>query len=338
MFVFFRLIFSTTIIFFSFFPIHRSFCLKYSSYHSKTTQIRNIKKNYRNYALKFQLQHLHDRINYFNRNALYLKTSEDNDDDDFEDYEDYDDVNFNKEFDGLVRDNRYNRNPRGKRIKNTQSRRDKVAPKKKTVVFNGLLKWEGLNKAVLAGIFIAGIGLGVTIDSAINTNPKDLASRDAIDRNAPNPKLCLTYGSSAMVLDQRVFVTFNPFNVYVTQADTKPGCVLRPSNVVAQLQKERKLLTNDDIESCKNGFNTWAFIGDINNKPQLNCVFQSDDAQNEFLSSNPKVGLGEDVYDKPGSPLSSFNPPENSEPTVGSINKFFKNNIGKQSIPDSTIK
>ena len=28
--------------------------------------------------------------------------------------------------------------------------------------------------------------------------------------------------------------------------------------------------------------------GDINNKPQLNCVFQSDDAQNEFLS-NPKV-------------------------------------------------
>ena len=30
------------------------------------------------------------------------------------------------------------------------------------------------------------------------------------------------------------------------------------------------------------------YTGDINNKPQLNCVFQSDDAQNEFLS-NPKV-------------------------------------------------
>ena len=58
------------------------------------------------------------------------------------------------------------------------------------------------------------------MDSAINTNPKDLASRDAIDKNAPNPKLCATYGSSAMVLDQRVFVTFNPFNVYVTQGDT----------------------------------------------------------------------------------------------------------------------
>ena len=51
-----------------------------------------------------------------------------------------------------------------------------------------------LNRAVVAGVFVAGIGTGVTIDSAINTNPDNLASRDAIDRNAPNPKLCLTYG------------------------------------------------------------------------------------------------------------------------------------------------
>jgi len=63
----------------------------------------------------------------------------------------------------------------------------------------GLNRWEILNRAVVAGVFVAGIGTGVTIDSAINTNPKDLASRDAIDRNAPNPKLCATFGSSAMV-------------------------------------------------------------------------------------------------------------------------------------------
>lgn len=84
--------------------------------------------------------------------------------------------------------------------------------------------------------------------------------------------------------------------ITVYTADTKPGCVLRPSNVVPLLQQERKLITDDEVASCKNGYNTWAFIGDINNKPQLNCVFQSDDAQNEFLS-NPKVGLGEDIYD-----------------------------------------
>eukprot|EP01041_Mallomonas_annulata_P005576 gene5576-11227_t len=177
----------------------------------------------------------------------------------------------------------------------------------KPALFNDLNKWEVVNRAVIAGVFVAGIGTGITLDSAINTNPKDLASRDAIDRNAPNPKVCAAYGSSAMVLDERVFVTFNPFNVYVTQADTKPGCVLRPSNVVSQLQKERNLLTNDEIESCKNGYNTWAYVGDINNKPQLTCVFQSDDAQNEFLS-NPKVGLGEDVYENLPSPSPSPSP------------------------------
>ena len=103
-------------------------------------------------------------------------------------------------------------------------------------------------------------------------------------------------GSSAMVLDQRVFITFNPFNIYVTQADTKPGCVLRQSNVVNLLQKERQLVSDEEMELCKISYNTWAYVGDINNKPQLNCVYQSDDAQNEFLS-NPKIGLGEDVYD-----------------------------------------
>ena len=79
--------------------------------------------------------------------------------------------------------------------------------------FSGINKWEVVNRALVAGVFVAGIGAGITIDSAINTNPRDLASRDAIDRNAPNPKLCSTFGSSAMVLDTRVFVTFNPFNV-----------------------------------------------------------------------------------------------------------------------------
>ncbi len=82
------------------------------------------------------------------------------------------------------------------------------------------------------------------------------------------------------------------------------------------LRRERQLLSDEQVDSCKNGYNTWAFVGDINSQPQLNCVFQSDDAQNEFLS-NPKVcspgarcciiptsasavlqiGLGEDIYD-----------------------------------------
>jgi hypothetical protein len=154
---------------------------------------------------------------------------------------------------------------------------------------------EAVSKSLLAGIFVLGVGLGVTVDSAINTNPKDLASRDAVDQAAPNSKLCAEMGASAMAFDQRVFVSFNPFNVYVAQADVKPACVLRPANVVPIL-KDRKLINDREVFACKSNMNTWAFVGDLDDAPQLSCVYKSEDAQNEFLS-NPKFGIGEDYLD-----------------------------------------
>jgi hypothetical protein len=154
---------------------------------------------------------------------------------------------------------------------------------------------DSVSQALLAGVFVLGIGTGVTVDSQINTSPKDLASRDAIDQAAPNPRVCSTYGASAMAFDQRVFVSFNPFNVYVAQADVKPACVLRPSNVVPVLQ-DKGLINDKEVRSCKQNMNTWAFVGDLNDYPQLSCVYKSEDAQNEFLS-NPKYGIGEDVWD-----------------------------------------
>jgi len=154
---------------------------------------------------------------------------------------------------------------------------------------------DTVSKSLLAGIFILGVGLGVTVDSAINTNPRDLASRDAIDQAAPNAKLCADMGASAMAFDQRVFVSFNPFNVYVAQADVKPACVLRSSNVVAIL-KDKKLINDKEVFACKSNMNTWAFVGDLDNAPQLSCVYKSADAQNEFLS-NPEFGIGEDYLD-----------------------------------------
>jgi hypothetical protein len=154
---------------------------------------------------------------------------------------------------------------------------------------------ESVSKSLLAGVFVLGIGLGVTVDSAINTNPKDLASRDAVDQAAPNAKLCAEMGASAMAFDQRVFVSFNPFNVYVAQADVKPACVLRPSNIVPIL-KDRKLINDKEVFACKSNMNTWAFVGNLDDQPQLSCVYKSEDAQNEFLS-NPKFGIGEDYLD-----------------------------------------
>jgi hypothetical protein len=165
---------------------------------------------------------------------------------------------------------------------------------------------ESVSKALLAGVFVLGVGLGVTVDSAINTSPRDLASRDAIDQAAPNAELCATMGASAMAFDQRVFVSFNPFNVYVAQADVKPACVLRPANVVPIL-RDRNLINDAEVRSCKANMNTWAFVGDLSDTPQLSCVYKSEDAQNEFLS-NPKFGIGEDYLDddRAGLPVDSL--------------------------------
>ena len=160
---------------------------------------------------------------------------------------------------------------------------------------NGWRLPDTVSKSLLAGIFVLGIGLGVTIDSAINTNPRDLASRDAIDQAAPNSRLCAEMGASAMAFDQRVFVSFNPFNVYVAQADVKPACVLRQANIVPIL-KDRKLINDKEVFACKSNMNTWAFVGDLQNQPQLSCVYKSEDAQNEFLE-NPRFGIGEDYLD-----------------------------------------
>ena len=154
---------------------------------------------------------------------------------------------------------------------------------------------ESVSKALLAGVFVTGVGLGVTVDSQVNTNPKDLASRDAIDNAAPNPTLCAKLGASAMAFDQRVFVSFNPFNVYVSQADVKPACVLQQANVVSVLQA-RGLINDAEVRACKQNMNTWAFVGSLDDTPQLSCVYRSQDAQNEFLS-NPKLGVGEDYLD-----------------------------------------
>ena len=216
--------------------------------------------------------------------------------------EDYDDDDYDDDYD----DDDNNRRRRRRRGRNNNSERDDLGynRRKEDGFLNipssfgerdGLRLPDAVSKSLLAGIFVLGIGLGVTVDSAINTNPRDLSSRDAIDQAAPNSKLCADMGASAMAFDQRVFVSFNPFNVYVAQADVKPACVLRSSNVVPIL-KDRKLINDKEVFACKSNMNTWAFVGDLDNKPQLSCVYKSEDAQNEFLE-NPTYGIGEDYLD-----------------------------------------
>lgn len=226
-----------------------------------------------------------DSSSVIQRNARRRRYDDDEDDDD--DYY-YNDDNEEDDSYEKPRNKRNRRNNLSSDEQNLDISSPFGTPK-------GIRLPESVSQAVLAGVFVLGIGTGVTVDSQINTSPKDLASRDAVDQAAPNPRLCSTYGASAMAFDQRVFVSFNPFNVFVAQADVKPACVLRESNVVPVLQ-DRGLINAKEVRSCKQNMNTWAFVGDLNDYPQLSCVYRSEDAQNEFLS-NPKYGIGEDVWD-----------------------------------------
>ena len=70
--------------------------------------------------------------------------------------------------------------------------------------------FDGFTKALIAGAFIIGLGTGVYFDSEITLHPSNVASTELVDRRTPNSELCMAYGYSAMVFDQRLFVSFNP--------------------------------------------------------------------------------------------------------------------------------
>lgn len=66
-------------------------------------------------------------------------------------------------------------------------------------------------KALLAGVFILGIGTGVWFDSQVSLYPSNVASTEIIDRKTPNSEVCMASGYSSMVFDQRIFVSFSPY-------------------------------------------------------------------------------------------------------------------------------
>lgn len=139
--------------------------------------------------------------------------------------------------------------------------------------------------AVLAAVLVLGIGLGIAFSSNSNFSPQNVASREVIDRSAPNPELCVQYGASAITVDMRAFVTLNPFNVYVSQPMMKPGCVMRNNNMT-MLERSDKI-SPEELRQCKNRMNTLAFTGDIEAKDsdvRIDCVYQNDSARNLFLN------------------------------------------------------
>ncbi len=49
-------------------------------------------------------------------------------------------------------------------------------------------------KALIAGAFVCGLGVGVYYDSEVVLSPQNLSSTQIIDRGSPNADLCMAYG------------------------------------------------------------------------------------------------------------------------------------------------
>ncbi len=154
-----------------------------------------------------------------------------------------------------------------------------TAPKRKSIaasIFNAT------SLAVLAGVFILGIGIGLGFSSISSSGAGKIVTLNDLELRAPNPELCAQYGSAAITMDTRVFVTLNPLNVYVSQPTTQPGCVLRTNNW--SILEQKGLVKSDQVRDCKNRMNTFGFTDALERSPHIDCVYQNDAAKNLFLN------------------------------------------------------
>ncbi|PZV10888.1 MAG: DUF3172 domain-containing protein [Pseudanabaena sp.] len=137
--------------------------------------------------------------------------------------------------------------------------------------------------AIAGAIFAVGIGVGVAL-STLNSTPRTV---DAIrlDNLAPNRDFCINYGASAMVMSSRVYVTLTPFNVFISQAEAVPGCVILPNNWNVLLQKN--VIKESDIRLCKDRMNTFGFTGDLDKSPTVDCIYESKNATERFTNGLP---------------------------------------------------
>lgn len=142
--------------------------------------------------------------------------------------------------------------------------------------------------AILSGVFILGVGVGIAFTTNANLSTANVASREVIDRTAPNPDICAQYGASAIVTETRTFVTLNPFTVYVTQPRMEPGCVLRSNNWA--ILESRKLINGEQVRQCKNRMNTFGFTNNLENSPQIDCLYQTDTDKNRFFNQPGTAG------------------------------------------------
>lgn len=157
-----------------------------------------------------------------------------------------------------------------------------MKPEPKTSANSSFSFFSSKILAILAGVLILGMGLGIGLTySLASSNPENVANSQYIDMSAPNAETCVQYGASAITVDARLFVTLNPFSVYISQPRMQPGCVLH--NNTWSVLEQRKLLTAAQERECKNRMNTFGFTGTLEDSPQIDCVYKNDAVGNRFL-------------------------------------------------------
>lgn len=143
--------------------------------------------------------------------------------------------------------------------------------------------------AVLAGVLVVGIGIGTGISSTTQGDQGNIASSQQLDMAVPDPEFCRQWGASAFVMDVEIYTTMNPSSSFVTQPQLKPGCVIRRENW-SVLQKEGAV-TAEQMRTCKQRMNTFAYVGSVKDKPIVRCVYQTDISENKFITK----GIAEDA-------------------------------------------
>jgi hypothetical protein len=191
---------------------------------------------------------------------------------------------------------RRNRNPNGNyrndRNGNGRDRYDQSEFRSKPNPLDKKSPFDVAKIAIIGSVFVVGIVIGLALNVASGSD--NLATVDSslqIDRKAPNPEVCQQFGASAIVTDMRIFLTLNPFSVYLTQPQMQPGCVLRRTNWA--ILEQQNLVSSDQVRDCKRRMNTFGFIGALEGKPKIDCVYQNDAAGNLFLNKNGSGALPE---------------------------------------------
>ncbi len=161
----------------------------------------------------------------------------------------------------------------------TAPRRPMNSPAPKKSMFENI---NSMILAILGGVFALGIAIGVALGSNTTLSTDNVASTQVIDQSVPDAEFCQSYGASATVMDTRVFLTFKPFSVFVSQPLLQPGCVMRQNNMA--ILEQQKLVASQDLRDCRQRLNTFGFTGKLDSKPNISCIYQSESEKNRFLN------------------------------------------------------